>query len=563
MSEFEFFMGRVDRWGNNMQALWGSLGICPPIDHIGLPHHTAEELHSISHLKVWGDVQKLHHGMAYLLVRVDDTSEAGTYGMAIVWISSLQARVFSMMEALEMLSSLTSKGFDWSYVLIQLYEGANHMPLPKDKHICILPQEKAESPSGQISQLKIHRLLSAGLLVVFPIELNRGDQLVTINLPKSLHAGSSVTTDGYPYIEVNIPTPILEEQARASLPLGGKHDTPTTIQPKTPWKPRVTLTVEVNNLIDQGMMDNYDQELEHSIMAEVPATVADASLPLKTEMPVLSLDTSSQASAAETEASMESNPISALLTAAAHSSHSSSPIADLSELQSDVHLAINSMFTARRSSDLETQCAIWDFEASLHQREAEAAAANEKAKVAHSRRDLRAKVKCAKAMMKTKYKYHMAVQEARVERCTELKESEANYSEALSENVAAQSLQCAMLCQEHAEHMWELEDCALRAENKSHQDFLLTNQAVLLNALQSLKEDLHSSYSLLLGPLSSSHQSITFTSAPQVEGWPLSTISLKPEPELSPPPKRQHSSTDAQGDMSMDEDFPVTMQEKL
>ena len=258
MSEFEFFMGRVDRWGNNMQALWGSLGICPPIDHIGLPHHTAEELHSISHLKVWGDVQKLHHGMAYLLVRVDDTSEAGTYGMAIVWISSLQARVFSMMEALEMLSSLTSKGFDWSYVLIQLYEGANHMPLPKDKHICILSQEKAESPSGQISQLKIHRLLSAGLLVVFPIELNRGDQLVTINLPKSLHAGSSVTTDRYPYIEVNIPTPILEEQACASLPLGGKHDTPTTIQPKTPWKPRVTLMVEVNNLIDQGMMDNYD-----------------------------------------------------------------------------------------------------------------------------------------------------------------------------------------------------------------------------------------------------------------------------------------------------------------
>ena len=87
MSEFKFFVERVDRWGNSMQALWGSLGIFPPIDHIGLPHHTAEEIHSISHLKIWGDVQKLHHGMAYLLVRVDDTSKAGTYGMAIVWIS--------------------------------------------------------------------------------------------------------------------------------------------------------------------------------------------------------------------------------------------------------------------------------------------------------------------------------------------------------------------------------------------------------------------------------------------------------------------------------------------
>ena len=278
--------------------------------------------------------------------------------MAIVWISSLQARVSSMVEALEMLSSLTSKGSDWPYILIQLYEGTNHMPLLEDRHICILPQEKVESPSGQISQLKICWLLSAGLSVVFPVELNGGDQSVTIDLPKSLHTGSSVTTDEYPYIEVNIPTSIPEEQDHASLPLGGKHDTPTITWPKTPWKPRITLTVEVNNLIDQGMTDNYDQELEHSVMAEVPATEADASQPLKMEMSVLTLDTSSQASAAEMEASMESNPISTLLTAAAHSSCSSSPIGGLSELQSDVHLAINSMFTAKRSSDLEIQCAI-------------------------------------------------------------------------------------------------------------------------------------------------------------------------------------------------------------
>ena len=174
MSEFEFFVERVDRWGNSMQALWGSLGICPPIDHIGLPHHTAEELCSISHLKIWGDVQKLQHGMAYLLVRVDDTSEAGTYGMAIVWISSLQARVSLMVEALEMLSSLTSKGFDWPYVLIQSYEGTNHMPLLEDRHICILPQEKVESPSGWKSQLKICRLLSTRPSVVFSVELWMG-----------------------------------------------------------------------------------------------------------------------------------------------------------------------------------------------------------------------------------------------------------------------------------------------------------------------------------------------------------------------------------------------------
>ena len=185
-------------------------------------------------------------------------------------------------------------------------------PSPKIDMFASYPNEETESPSGQISQLKIHWLLSARLLVVFPTELNGGDHSVTIDLPKSLHTGCSVTSDEYPYIKVNIPTPVPEEQGSTSPPLGRKHDTPTTPQPKIPWKPRVTLMAEVNKLIDWGMTDNYDQELEHSIMAEVPATEADAILPLKMEMPVLSLDASSQASAAETEASVESNPISAL-----------------------------------------------------------------------------------------------------------------------------------------------------------------------------------------------------------------------------------------------------------
>ena len=60
-----------------MRALWGSLEICPPTDHIDLPSHMAGELHSIGHLKVWGDAQKPHLCMAYFLVWADGTSEAG------------------------------------------------------------------------------------------------------------------------------------------------------------------------------------------------------------------------------------------------------------------------------------------------------------------------------------------------------------------------------------------------------------------------------------------------------------------------------------------------------
>ena len=188
--------------------------------------------------------------------------------------------------------------------------------------------------------------------------MNGGNQSETIDLTESLHTGSSITTDEDPYIEVNIPMPILEEQDCTSLPLGGKHDIPTINQSKTPWKPRVTLMVEVNNLLDKGMTDNYDQELEHSVTEEVPTTEVDTSPHLKMDTTVLPLDTSSQASAAETEASMGSNPIGISTTAATHSSQSSSPIAELSKHQSDAHLAIHSIFTAKRSSDLEIQCTI-------------------------------------------------------------------------------------------------------------------------------------------------------------------------------------------------------------
>ena len=151
MSEFAFFASKEDRWGDNMRALWGNLSICPCLDHLELPYHTSGELLSISCLKVWGDTHEPCNDMAYLLVCTEDTSEAESYGMALVWVSPHQAW------------ACISSGPDWLYVLAQLYEGSNHTPLPKDKHLGILPQGKAEeSPYGQISHLKVCQLLSTG-----------------------------------------------------------------------------------------------------------------------------------------------------------------------------------------------------------------------------------------------------------------------------------------------------------------------------------------------------------------------------------------------------------------
>ena len=443
--------------------------------------------------------------MAYLLVHTEDASEAESYGIALVWISPHQARASMMEEALGTLSAYISSGPNWPYVLAQLYEGSKHTPLPKDKHLCILPQGKAEkSPYGQIRQLEVHQLLSAGPQVIYPVGLNGGNQPVTINLPELLQSSSSFTTNEHLYLRIDIPLPTPEEPEHTPLPLGGAHATLAATTPKPPWKPRITLMAEVNDLLNQGMVDDYNCKSEHSALGKETATEADIPPPQKAEVLAPPLDTSSQASVEEVETSLKSNPINVYPTMATCRSHSDSPAVDLTELQVDANLATNYMLSVKRSSDLKKHWATGHFEVLLCQQEAKEAMANERAKVIHSRKNLNAKVGCTKAVMEAKYNYRMAIQEARTIRCNQLQESETTYSEALGENAATRSTQSTKLCREHVEHMHELEEQALREENKSCQDFLSTCQAVLCHALQPLKENLSTSYHVLLGHLPSS-----------------------------------------------------------
>ena len=76
---------------------------------------------------------------------------------------------------------------------------------------------------------------------------------------------------------------------------------------------------------------------------------------------------------------------------------------------------------------------------------------------------------------------------------------EIEYLEAISENTAARSTQSAMLHREHVEHMHQLEEQALHEDNKSCHDFLSACQAALHNAPKQLKDNLFTSYHILLG----------------------------------------------------------------
>ena len=125
--------------------------------------------------------------------------------------------------------------------------------------------------------------------------------------------------------------------------------------PKTPWKPRISLRAEVDDLLDWAMADNSSCKSEHSTAGKAATAEAVMSLSHKSEAPALPIDTSSQASVEEGEASLESNPVNVSPAAATYSSCSGSPMVDLTELQTDTNLAANHMLSVKRSTDLKRQ----------------------------------------------------------------------------------------------------------------------------------------------------------------------------------------------------------------
>ena len=91
-----------------------------------------------------GDTQEPCNDMAYLLICTADALEAQNYGISLVWISPTQVRASTMEEGSRDIVCLHLQWPNWPYALAQLYEGSSHTPLPRDKHLGVLPHGKAE-----------------------------------------------------------------------------------------------------------------------------------------------------------------------------------------------------------------------------------------------------------------------------------------------------------------------------------------------------------------------------------------------------------------------------------
>ena len=164
MSDYTFFSKDPGHWGESYQSLGGCHNICLLLQWFHIIQVTQSELTSLTHLKAWGDAERFHSAVAFLLVLPKEgVAEERVYRLTMVWVHPYQPRVSTLGGAAEQLAQLASTGPNWSYALVQLNGDVCHVPLPKGGHLSVLAEEHTSHvPYGRIHQLEVCQLLRSG-----------------------------------------------------------------------------------------------------------------------------------------------------------------------------------------------------------------------------------------------------------------------------------------------------------------------------------------------------------------------------------------------------------------
>ena len=144
--------------------------------------------------------------------------------------------------------------------------------------------------------------------------------------------------------------------------------------------------------------------------------------PQKSDVSLQPIDTSSQASIKEAEASLEDIPTNISPIAVAYSSRSVTPLVDPSELWANANRAIDNLLHLKRSIDIKRQRAIWELGVMLHQNESLEATSVAAAKAIYSQ-----------SVLETKKNLHVAVMEAKTNWGHSIQDAKAACSNAISE----------------------------------------------------------------------------------------------------------------------------------
>ena len=255
MRDYTFFLKDLGHWGKSYQSLWGCHNIYPLLQQFHVAQVTHSDLTSPTHLKVWGDNERFHSNVAFLLVLPKEgIAEERMYGLAMVWVHPYQARVSTLGAATKQLTQLASTGPNWPYALVWLNGNACHVSLPKEGHLSVLAEEHTSHvPCRRIQQLEVHQLLSSGSQAVYLEGLNGCQVLVIMTLPESLSQGMTLLRGKSTFLQVDLSQSTTKEQEPKATSLGSGLSPNPASSPIQAFPPKeegqISMTMEVSELL--------------------------------------------------------------------------------------------------------------------------------------------------------------------------------------------------------------------------------------------------------------------------------------------------------------------------
>ena len=175
MGNYAYFSQDYGQLEESVQALWGSLNICPTLTWLKI-EVILPELLELSHAGAWGSTEKPCGDMAFLLIAHRNTIDGEmAFGLATVWAHPYQAHLSSLDEVVRNLTLLINLTDNLAYAFVQLNEDAQHIPLSnKGQSSAMVDEAPCRSACGCLHWLEVGRLLQYGDQVVYLEGLNGG-----------------------------------------------------------------------------------------------------------------------------------------------------------------------------------------------------------------------------------------------------------------------------------------------------------------------------------------------------------------------------------------------------
>ena len=307
---------------------------------------------------------------------------------------------------------------------------------------------------------------------------------------------------------------------------------------KSPPKSEGSMTTEVSNLLSQVALEASSCESECSSPRRPTTAMVLMTPPQKPGSPLQAVNTSSQASVKEAEASLEDIPANISPIAAVSRSRSISPLVDLVELWTNANRALDDLLNTKGSIDARRWKAVWELGIILHQNESQVAASFKEAKVICSQATLDAWTVCSWLILEAKTNFLAVVKKAKTTRGHLVQEAKAACSNAICEAKAQKVSQATIFHKEHGKYIQDLEEQAMGEETRSCNDFLSDCQVILYHSPPQLKGTLATSYYILLGQTPLAPPLIPPQKTSPIEEQPTTAASPTPAPKQSPRPKR-------------------------